>query len=80
MLQEIMATKKKNSQEDDVFDAMVYGGAWEMLLTTTLVFKGLKVTIVEKTSKKILFMSIRNYTMCCDVVASKKKWCKIWSP
>jgi hypothetical protein len=66
-----MATKKKSSQEVDVFDVMVYGGAWEMLLTTTLVFKGLKVTIVEKKSKKVLFMSIRNYTMCCDVVARK---------
>jgi len=51
---------------------MVYEGAWEMLLTTTLAFKGLKVTIVEKMSKKILFMSIRHYTMCCDVVARKK--------
>jgi len=41
MLQEIMTKKKiKNSQEDDVFDAMIYGGAWEMFLTTTLVFKG----------------------------------------
>jgi hypothetical protein len=67
-----MATKKKNSQEDDVFDVMVYEGAWEMLLTTTLAFKGLKVTRVEKMSKKVLFMSIRNYTMCCDVVARKK--------
>jgi len=72
MLQNIMAIKKKNSQEDDVFDAMVYEGAWEMFLTTTLAFKGLKVTIVEKMSKKILFMSIRHYTMCCDVVARKK--------
>jgi len=33
-----------------VFDAMVYGGAWEMFFATTLVFKGLKVAIVEKKS------------------------------
>jgi hypothetical protein len=66
-----MAIKKKSSREDDMFDVMVYGGAWEMLLTTTLAFKGLKVIIVEKKSKKVLFMSIRNCTMCCDVVARK---------
>jgi len=77
MLQQIMATKKKSNQEDDVFDAMVYEGVWEMLFTTTLAFKGLKVTIVEKTSKKIFFMSIRNYTMCFDVVARTKKDVKL---
>jgi phosphopantetheine adenylyltransferase len=73
-----MATKKKSNQEDDVFDAMVYGGAWEMVPTTTLAFKGLKVTIVEKKSKKVLFMSKKNYTMCCDVVTRKKNGVKKW--
>lgn len=60
-----------------MFDAIVYGGAQEMLLTTTLAFKGLKVTIVEKKSKKVLFMLIRNYTMCCDVVIRKKNGVKL---
>jgi hypothetical protein len=40
-------------------------------------FKGLKVIIVEKTSKKVLFMSVKNYTMCYDVVQQKKNGVKL---
>jgi hypothetical protein len=63
-----------------VFGAMVYGGGWEMFFATTLAFKGLKVAIVEKKSKKNPFhvnKKLHHVLRCC---CKKKKWCKTWFP